>query len=185
MTQPTTPVDEVTALARRYAVEINTGTAAAPEWARLFGVAEFKPVMELRTESDEDYEDDGAEREAVTGHNSRMEIKLKHRVGPDGQWNPVQEFLEEKFRAAASGVVNGQFGARYFDRAGRGQAVQGTVYVKEWSPDGGGGDALDNISVVLQFQGKTSLVANPVADAGLTGFAFTQGAEDVPSEDTD
>jgi hypothetical protein len=161
MTQPT---DHVTALARRLRMDIDVATYPAVDWQRLYGIEEIKPVDELRTEGDETIEDQGSMREAVTGYNTRWEIKLIHRTATDGiTWNTVQAFLKAKFEASKVSTLSGEFGVRVYDRDGRDDAKQARAYVKAWNPDGGGGGARDTISLVIQSQGPVSLVTNPLA----------------------
>ncbi|XVU25810.1 phage tail tube protein [Actinoplanes sp. CA-054009] len=158
MTQP----DEITLLARRMATDINVGSDAAPDWQRLFGIEEFKPVRELRTEDDEEYADDGESRELVTGRSTRLELKVKSRKGTDTEaLNPVHAFLIDRFENSVIDQAGSEFGVRYYGRDGIGDAIQGRAYVKQWAPEGGNSGAKDTVSVQLQFQGKTSRVANP------------------------
>ncbi|MEU4777466.1 IPT/TIG domain-containing protein [Micromonospora sp. NPDC023633] len=175
----TTPTDRRTMLARRLRVDIDTAAFPASQYQRLMGVQELKPVDELRTESDEAYEDDGAARESVTGYNWRLEVKILHSTNAAGTaLDPVHAFLQAKYHAAKNGVANGEFGVRWYDRNGVGDAREGRAYVKQWSPDGGNGGAQDTVSVVIQGQGPLDAqVVNPAADLtpAVTGLAPAGG----------
>ncbi|WP_320069602.1 phage tail tube protein [Micromonospora sp. RTGN7] len=175
----TTPTDRRTMLARRLRVDIDTAAYPTSLYQQLMGIQELKPVDELRTESDEAYEDDGAGRESVTGYNWRLEIKLLHSTNAAGtSLDPLHAFLRTKFLAAKSNVRLGEFGVRWYDRNGIGEAHEGRAYVKQWSPDGGGGGAQDTVSIVIQGQGPlASDVANPAANLTpvVTGLAPTGG----------
>ncbi|RGC68421.1 IPT/TIG domain protein [Micromonospora sp. MW-13] len=175
----TTPTDRRTMLARRIRVDIDTATYPASLYAQFMGVQELKPVDELRTESDEVYEDDGAMRESVTGYSWRLEAKIMHSTNAAGtSLDPVHAFLYGKFLAGKQNVKLGEFGVRWYDRNGVGTANEGRAYVKQWAPDGGNGGAQDTVSIVIQGQGPLAAdVANPEADLTpvVTGLAPTGG----------
>jgi hypothetical protein len=175
----TTPTDRRTMLARRLRVDIDTGAFPASNYQRLMGIQELKPVDELRTESDEAYEDDGAARESVTGYNWRLEVKILHSTNAAGTaLDPVHAFLQAKYHAAKNNVAAGEFGVRWYDRNGVGDAREGRAYVKQWSPDGGNGGAQDTVSVVIQGQGPLDAeVLNPAANLtpAVTGLAPAGG----------
>lgn len=162
----TTPTTRVTALARRMRVDIDTATYPASQYQELEGKQEVKLIEDLRTESDESYEDDGAMRESVTGYSWRLECKLLHSKNAAGTAiDTVHAFLRSKFEAAKSGVQNGEFGVRWYDKDGLSgdPAKEGRAYVKAWPPEGGSPGALDIISIVIQGQGPLSEIANPNA----------------------
>ncbi|SCL16336.1 IPT/TIG domain-containing protein [Micromonospora pallida] len=164
----TTPTTRVTALARRMRVDIDTATYPASQYQQLIGIEELKLIEELRTESDETYEDDGAAREAVTGYNWRIEAKIKHSTNAAGtSIDSVHAFLRNRFNAAkASNVASAEFGVRWYDRNGlAGDSFEGRAYVKAWPHDGGGTGALDTVSVVIQGQGPLTPITNPAASA--------------------
>lgn len=158
MTQPTTTV---TAMARRFAVEIDTTPGGAPTWSPLLGIEDLKPVFNSRREKDEAYEDLGSEREAITGNSWGLELKLIHRAGSDGvTMNATQEYLRTK--ALATDAMTGEAHARWFDRSGVGEAWDGRCLV-EWTPDGGNGAARDVVAVKLSGQGARLAITNPNA----------------------
>lgn len=176
----TTPTTRVTALARRIRVDIDTALFPASQYQELMGKQEAKLIEELRTESDEGYEDDGAYRERVTGYQWRLEIKLLHSTNAAGTAiDPVHRFLRSKFEEARTGL-HGEFGVRWYDRAGLddGNAKEGRAYVKAFPPDGGNPGALDIISLVIQGQGPLAEIDNPAADLTpvVSGVAPAGGA---------
>jgi hypothetical protein len=153
----TSPTNTVTALARRFAVEVDLNPTGVADWQPLPGVEDFKPAHTPRREDDEDYDDDGAMRRAVTGSEWNNEIKLIHRAGPDGvTFNPVQEHL--RIKAEADDALTGEAHVRWFDRSGVGEAWEGRCLV-DWTPDGGKGR--DTVTVRLLGQGKRVAIANP------------------------
>lgn len=156
MTQPT---DEITALARRWAVEVDMNVPGAPDWQRLLGIEEYKPNYEQRRENDEGYDDDGSMRQAITGSSERLEIKLKRRQSAAGAYNTVHEFL--RLKARAKDAITGEVHIRWFDRLPGGvEAYEGRAIV-EWNPDGGNSAAKDMISLVLHVQGPSVAITNP------------------------
>ena len=178
---PTTPTTRVTALARRYRVDIDTATFPASQYQQLMGMSEVKLIEELRTEGDEAYEDNGAAREQVTGYNWRLEIKLFHSKNAAGTaLDTVHRFLRTKFEAAKQGAHLGEFGVRWYDKDGLddGNAKEGRAYVKAFPPDGGGPGSLDVISLVIQGQGQLASITNPAATAvpAVTGLSPTGGS---------
>lgn len=163
----TTPTTRVTALARRYRLDIDTGTYPATNYAQLMGVEDAKLIEELRTEDDEMYEDGGAGRDAVTGYRWRIEAKLAFSTNPAGTaLDTVHAFLRAMFVAARDGsnVAGAEFGVRWYDRAGldSGDASEGRVYVKSWTP--GGGKGRDMVDIVLAGQGAIANITNPASD---------------------
>lgn len=159
----TTPTTRVTALARRTRVDIDTATYPASQYQQLPGLQELKLIEELRVEPDEAYEDAGAARESVTGYSWRLEPKILHSKNAAGtSLDPVHAFLRTMFEAAKNGVHLGEFGVRWYDRDGlAGDSKEGRAYVKAFPPDGGGGGALDMISLVIQGQGPLAAITNP------------------------
>lgn len=157
------PTDDRTALARRFRIDVNMGTASVPDWQQLLGVQEFMPTYEPRRQDDESYEDSGAMRRATTGYAWGVEISLIHRTGSAGTtWNAVQEKLREV--AEANDTADGEVQVRWYDRNGRtGDNYSGWVLV-DWTPDGGDPGARDIVSVVLHGQGERADLTNPLAD---------------------
>lgn len=165
MTQPT---DRVTLLARRLRVDIDTGTYPSVNYQELVGRRELNPISETRAQDDENYEDDGALREATTGYQWRLELKIAHSVDADGvSLNPVHAFLRQMhLLAQTQNVAAGEFGVRWYDREGRqtGEEFEGRCYVKQWSRDSNAAADLEVVTVVLQGQGQRTPITNPVAD---------------------
>ncbi|GAA3455875.1 hypothetical protein GCM10018962_77090 [Dactylosporangium matsuzakiense] len=157
----TAPVQFVTALARRWAIEVDVNPSGVADWQPLIGVEDFKPQRSQRREKDESYEDAGAMREAITGSSWKNEITLIHRAGVDGvTFNPVQEHLRVK--AEAADALTGEAHVRWFDRSGTGEAWEGRCLV-DWEPEGGDGGARDTVKVTLNGQGARVAITNPNA----------------------
>lgn len=158
MTSPTTTV---TALARRFAVDIDITPGGAATWQPLVGIEDLKPVFTQRREKDESYDDLGSEREAITGNSWGLELKVIHRAGADGvTMNATQEYVRTK--GLATDALTGETHIRWYDRSGIGEAWDGRCLV-DWAPDGGNGGARDLVAVKLSGQGARAAITNPNA----------------------
>ncbi|MFD3572803.1 phage tail tube protein [Streptomyces sp. NPDC058644] len=166
MSTPTPPLETETALARRYRLELNTGTDAAPVWALVPGIQEFAPKVEPTQQKSTTYDDEGWADSTVTELAWSIEAKLAHRCHPEtGAFNAAQE----KIRLASEtfGVAS-RLHVRYYDREGRDEAYEGRVLVT-WEPDGGAADDLDTVKVTLTGKGPRKKITNPAAPAGGSG----------------
>ncbi|TCB97583.1 hypothetical protein E0H26_11735 [Micromonospora zingiberis] len=178
MTQPT---DRATLLARRLRVDIDLGTYPVVNFQELLGKRELNPISETRAQDDENYDDDGAGREATTGYNWRLELKLSHSTNLDGSsLNPVHAFLRAKHLAAQTqNVAAGEFPVRWYDKNGisSGEEFTGRCYVKQWSRDSNASADLEVVTVVLQGQGRRIPITNPNADLtpAITGLMPATG----------
>jgi hypothetical protein len=157
----TSPVQTVTALARRWALEVDVNPSGSADWQPLPGVEDFKPARAQRREKDESYDDAGAMREAITGSSWKNEVTLIHRAGIDGvTFNAVQEHLRVKSEAADA--LTGEAHVRWFDRSGTGEAWEGRCLI-DWEPEGGDGAARDTVKVTMNGQGARAAITNPNA----------------------
>jgi hypothetical protein len=176
----TTPPDRVTALARRYRLDIDTATFPAVAYTQLIAVEDGKLIEERRVEEDEAYEDAGAMREAVTGYNWRIEAKIALSTNLAGApLNTVHAFLRTKWKATRTASAQAsEFGIRIYDRNGldSGHEHEGRVYVKSWTTSGGKGR--ETVDLVLQGQGALADITNPLAnlDPVVTGLDPATGA---------
>lgn len=158
MTQPT---QTVTALARRFALDVDTNPTGVALWLPLIGIEELKPVFAQRRDKDESYDDLGSMREAITGNNWAVELKLIHRAGVDGvTFDATQEYLRNK--ALATDALNGEAHIRWYDRSGIGEAWDGRCLC-DWAADGGAGAARDMVTLKLTGQGPRVAITNPNA----------------------
>ncbi|MFH8993255.1 phage tail tube protein [Streptomyces sp. NPDC017940] len=159
MSTPTPPAETETALARRYRLELNTGTTT-PTWSLVPGVQEFAPKVEPTQQKSTTYDDEGWADSTVTELAWSIETKLAHRCHPETRvFNAAQERLRlasESFGAASRVHV------RYYDREGRDEAYEGYALVT-WEPEGGAPDDLDTVKVTLTGKGPRKKIANPLA----------------------
>lgn len=148
----------VSTLARKFAVEVNTGTTAAPVWTKVRAIADLKPAVNTNLEDDSDYDGEGWASETKTQLKWSLEIKVGRKIGfTTGIYDPGQEFL----RAAA--VQFGQGGTvelRWYDRNGGPEAYQGFGNVS-WEPEGGDTKTLDMVTIKISGSGARSDIVNP------------------------
>ncbi|GLH97344.1 phage tail tube protein [Phytohabitans aurantiacus] len=176
----TTPTTRVTDLAREYRIDIDTATFPAVAYNQLMGIEDAKLIEELRTEEDENYEDDGAGRETNTGYKWRIEGKLAYSTNLAGTLlDPIHAFLRTQFKKHRTmRVEQAEFGVRFYHRSGidSGHDSEGRVFVKTWTPPGGKGRNV--VDVVLQGQGALADIVNPLAnlDPVVTGLDPATGA---------
>ncbi|GGN86398.1 hypothetical protein GCM10010112_67920 [Actinoplanes lobatus] len=163
----TTPTTRVTDLSRTHRLDIDTATYPTSSYFQLMGIEELKLAETVRTEDDEAYEDDGAERDAVTGYGWQLEVKLAYSTTLTGSAIDTQHaFLRAKFKALRAASAQAcEFGARIYNRDGLddGHSSEGRVYVKEWKQSGGKGRRV--IDIVLKGQGGLSDITNPAGSA--------------------
>ncbi|AVH58380.1 MULTISPECIES: phage tail tube protein [Streptomyces] len=155
-----TPVETETALARRYRLELNTGTDAAPAWAIVPGVKDFAPKVDQTMQASTTYEDEGWADQTPTEYAWSIELTMLHRCHPVTKaFNAAQE----KLRLAAEAFGDaGKVHVRWYDREGRDEAYEGRALVK-WEQDGTATDDLDSVKVTLTGKGKRTAITNPLA----------------------
>ncbi|MCM2420306.1 phage tail tube protein [Streptomyces sp. RKAG293] len=169
MGTPTPPVETVTALARRYRLELDTGTTpGTPAWSLVPGVTEFTPKTDPTQQDVTTYDAEGWSESAVTMLAWSIETTLAHRAHPTtGAFNAAQEKLRKAARSfGAASFVH----VRYYDRNGAADAYEGNALVT-WEPDGGGPDAVDTIKVTLTGSGPLLEITNPAAAGGTFALA--------------
>ncbi|MEF3114486.1 phage tail tube protein [Streptomyces chrestomyceticus] len=160
MSTPTPPAETITALARRYRLELDMGKDGAPNWTLVPGITEFTPKVEATQQEVTTYDSDGWTEQAVTMLAWSIEATMAHRAHPvTGAFNAAQEALR---KASMSFGAQSYVRVRYYDRNGQPDAYQGTALVT-WEPDGGKADDVDTVKVELTGSGPLVEIANPVA----------------------
>lgn len=176
MSTPTPPAETITALARRYRLELDTSTTGTPSWSLVPGITEFTPKVEPSQQDVSTYDTDGWVEQVVTQLAWSIETTIAHRAHPvTGAFNPAQEFLR---RASMSFGTASYVRIRYYDRNGvADDAYQGQALVT-WEPSGGGPDETDTIKVTLTGSGPLTAITNPATKppAGLTDAKNGGGA---------
>lgn len=156
MTQP-----DVSALARKWKFDVNTGTSGSPTWTPVNGLNEFTPNPMIASIQDDDvYENEGYLGKTKTALGHSAEAKLLRKKSPaSGVYDTGQEFLRSKAKTLGT---SSKIEARYYDRDGGPEAYQGWFEV-EWAPEGGATTDLETVTVTLHGDGVLDDIANPDA----------------------
>lgn len=149
---------------RKWYLDVDTSLTETPTWTGVFGIQEFKDVIEGTSQDDSDFDGNGWKSETVTANKGSLEFKVGRKVQAASAtaYDPGQE----KLRAASrlTGVGN-RVHVRYYEMEPNGprvEAYEGYATVK-WAPDGGGMDALSTVTVTLSFQGEPKAITHPAS----------------------
>lgn len=161
----TAPVPQVTALQRKWAIRINTGTALSPVWTVIKGINTFKYDPALASmEEDNAFDQNGRLAKTKTAIGSVGEIKMLRRYDAtdETEYDPGQEALR------ARSLLFGEAGwahCQVYDRNGGPEAYEDYFEVG-WAADGGGTTDLEAVTVTLESKGSTTEIPNPAASSG-------------------
>lgn len=158
MSTPTpTPI---TALARRWKLEVNLGTDAVPDWQPMPGITEFQPTFPPNIEDSSSYDSDGWMENTKTGQSWELAVTFNRKINDTAKvYNDVHEALRlANFATGSASEVN----VRFYDRNGLPEAYEGTVLV-EWEDQGGEYTALGQVSATLTGTGPLVMIDNPIA----------------------
>ncbi|OPC83005.1 hypothetical protein B4N89_20545 [Embleya scabrispora] len=157
---PTSDAVLTSTLARKFRIDVNTGTAGSPIWTQVRAITTMATPISPTMQDDSDYDSDGWGSQAKTMLAWSITATLSRKVGAtSGNYDPGQE----KIRSA-----HDQFGPdglvqlRWYDRTGGPEAYTGFAHVG-WEPQGGDAPALDTVNLTLTGQGKRTTIANPAA----------------------
>lgn len=147
---------------RKWYLDINTGTVAAPTWVGVHGITEFKPNLEPTLQDDSDFDSGGDKSSTVTARAWSLNMTLARKTTAASQtaYDPGQEVL--RLASEEIGVDNSVL-VRFYEMEPGGprvEAYSGRAAVS-WTPDGGSMDALDMVSVALTGQGKRTAITHP------------------------
>lgn len=149
-----------TALARRWKLEVNLGTAEVEDWQPMVGITEFQPTFPPNVEEATTYDSDGWAENEKTGQAWEVAMTFNRKINDQTKiFNDVHEAL--RLASFASGSAS-KVPVRFFDRNGLPEAYQGQTIV-EWEDQGGESTALGQVSATLTGDGPLSLIENPVA----------------------
>jgi len=149
-------------LVRKWFLDINVGTIAAPSWIGVFGLGEFKPNIDPTLQDDSDFDSEGHKSQAVTALGWALEVKVNRKVSSSAAtaYDPGQEALRlAADQMGPAGVVH----VRWYEMTPggpRAEAYEGFAAVS-WTPDGGSMDALDTVTVTLTGRGKRTAITHP------------------------
>lgn len=147
---------------RKWFVDVNTGTNAAPVWTGVHGITEFQPNLEPTLQDDSDFDSGGDKSQTVTARawSASMKLARKVRATLATAYDPGQEAL--RLASEEIGIAN-SVDIRFYEMEPNGprvEAYRGKAAVS-WTPDGGGMDALSTVSVTLTGQGKRTAITHP------------------------
>lgn len=148
---------------RKWFLDVNTGTDAAPNWVAVNGIMDFKPARDANLEDDSDFDSGGFGSQSKTAESWSVEFKVGRKVTTASvtAYDPGQEALRARSHGKM-GVAN-SIGIRYYEMEPGGprvEAYRGRAAVT-FTDDGGGVKALATASVKLAGQGELAPIAHP------------------------
>lgn len=154
-------------LNRKWFLDVNTGTDEAPEWTGVFGVTEFKDVLEGSMQDDSDFDSGGWLSETNSANRWKIEGKVirKTLAATPTAYSPGQEAI--RLAAAKTGVEN-VIGVRWYEMEPGGprvEAYEGKAACS-WSPDGGSTEAVSTASFTLSGRGARISITHPDTGSG-------------------
>lgn len=162
MTTPAAPETLVSTLARKFRLEVNAGTRAAPTWTVVRGITKLAPGINTNLEDDTDFDSDGWGSQTKTLMSWSLETTVKRGTGVEtGAYDPGQEILR---KAAESFGADGVVDVRWYDRDGGPEAYRGDAEVS-YAPTGDSPSALAYADINLTGKGARRLIDNPNATA--------------------
>lgn len=172
MTAPAPAETLVSTLARKFRLEVNAGTRAAPEWTLVRGITSFNPSIDTNLEDDTDFDSDGWGSQTKTLLSWSLATTVKRGKGVEsGTYDPGQEILRRAAESfGAAGVVN----VRWYDRDGGEEAYSGDAEVS-YANSGDSPTALAMADITLTGKGARQPITNPAAApawAATTAYAL-------------
>jgi hypothetical protein len=155
-----------TTLNRKWYLDVDTNVPSSPTWTAVNGIMEFKGAKEATTQDDSDWDGSGWKSSVVTALSWSLEFKVKR--APTSAVATAYDTGQEKLRAYSDlkGTSNMAY-VRWYEVTASGpiaEAYSGYASVS-WSPDGGGMDALDTVTVTLTGIGARTAITHPDAAA--------------------
>lgn len=149
-------------LNRKWRLDINTGTYAAPVWTPVAGITDFKPSFAPTLQDDSDFDGEGAKSKVSTAYEWGIDLKVARKVKTTDA--AVYDDAQEAIRTAAALIgISNVMDVRFFEVTVGGpktEAYRGFI-VASWGEDGGAMDALDTVTVVLDGRGKRNPITHP------------------------
>lgn len=149
-------------LNRKWYLDVDTSATAIPTWIGVFGIQEFTPGFDASLEEDSDFDSGGYKSQTKTAEQWTLEFKVARKVTAASAtvYDPGQEWLRQK--AMQMGPANSVH-VRWYEMTPGGPRVESYegLAAVSWSPDGGGMDGLDTVSVTLTGQGARLTPTHP------------------------
>lgn len=144
-------------LARKWRVDVNTGSTGSPVWVQVKGVTNFTPAVAATLQDSSDYDTDGWGSDEKTMLKWSLAISLLRKGVDAATPDPGQEAL----RAASDQFgTAGTVHVRWYDRNDGPEAYEGFANVS-WEPGGGGTADLEPVTVNLTGKGARTEITNP------------------------
>ena len=144
-------------LARKWRVDVNTGTTISPVWVQVKGVTNFTPGLSSTTQDSSDFDSNGWGSDEKTMLKWNLAISLLRKGADTATPDPGQEALRAKSdQFGAAGMAH----VRWYDRNGGPEAYEGTGNVS-WEPGGGGAGDLEPVTVNITGKGARTEITNP------------------------
>lgn len=150
-----------TTLNRKWYFDVDTNPTGTANWVGVFGVQEFKPSVDASTGDTSDFASawKGTQNSALAW---KLEGKVKRATTAASAlaYDPGQEYL--RTQSLLVGVA-GRTHVRFYEMEPSGPRVEaydgwGTV---TWSEEGGGQDALSNVSFGINGDGPRNAITHP------------------------
>lgn len=148
---------DATALARKFKVDVNTGSFAVPVWTSLKAITEWSPKIDPVYQEAGTYDDDGQEVSDKTGLKASAEVTFLRRKAGAGTYDPAQESIRAKLMLYGD---DGKVELRWYDRDGGDEAFQCRFY-PAWERANSGRVDLDAAKVTFTQAGICEAIANP------------------------
>ena len=163
--------------ARKWYLDVNTGTNASPTWVGVFGLLDFKAPVAADVKDDSDYDSGGYKSSTVTALGWTVEFKVARKVQASvaTAYDPGQEVL--RLASVNMGASN-RVEVRWYEMEASGprvEAYQGYAAVS-WAEDGGAMDALATVTIKLDGQGARTAITHPDAASVPHVFSVTPAA---------
>lgn len=146
---------------RKWYLDVNI----ADEWVGVFGIQEFKDVLEGSLQDDSDF-DSSWLSEVNTANRWKIEAKVGRKTLADTPtaYDPGQEHIR---KAAAKTGVENVIECRWYEMEPGGPRVESYegMAAVTWSPDGGNTEATSTASFVLSGRGPRKEVPHPTTVA--------------------
>ncbi len=151
-----------TTINRKWFLDVNTNSYAVPTWTPVNGIMEFMGAKEVTLQDDSDMDGVGWKSSTATALAWSLEFKVKRAptVAVGTAYDTGQEAL--RTYSDLEGTAN-KADVRFFEVTASGpiaEAYRGYCVVS-WSPDGGGMDATDTVTVTLTGIGARTAITHP------------------------
>jgi hypothetical protein len=159
----------VATVVRKYYLDINTGTYAAPSWIPVSGVSDFKPSGQKPTLlEDSDFDSTtGAKSQIKTAYDWDITctVQRKRKASDATAYDVGQEALRTAGRGVlAANVVDIRYYEVNEETGPKVEAYRGYAAVT-YAPAGGALEALDAVAITMTGRGALSVTTHPDAAA--------------------